>query len=288
MVKRSKVDWSVVARKAWATKRARATTNKEKCPYNYKTDVSKYTLWHRHMRKYGKILSREETRVLQARKGIARKNIGTQKKDYDAPKKNEFRAEVVRMFPKTGECLTLDGRQELFSKATPYLKHTVYEYNRAEFKAMQNNPRRNVETLRNKDVVDAPIYDPDKKYSCAFVDWMGTFYTHKADLERLAPYLDSCKSIAFTFSVWGGHLSVDRTRKAHDYKMDLVGKLMNIFRNFEYKLSMPYCDTSPMVGIILVKRGVPAEIEESVFAGDIDEKQIHKTAVRSINLSTTD
>jgi len=249
------------AKKAWITRRANAFVIRPKYGHTKKTHNA-YMKWYRHNRKT------------------------PHKKNYDAPKKNEFRAEVVRMFPKSGECLTLDGRQELFSKATPYLKHTIYEYNRAEFKAMQNNPRRNVETLRNKDVVDAPIYDPDKKYSCAFVDWMGTFYTHKEDLKRLTPYLDSCKTIAFTFSTRGGRLSVDRTKKGHDFKMDLVGKLMSIFKNFEYGCSMPYCDTSPMVGIILVKRDAPTEAVADVFAGDISEKQISKVAVRSSNLST--
>jgi hypothetical protein len=210
------------------------------------------------------------------------------KKNYDAPKKNEFRGQVIKTFPKFGRCLTLDGRQELFSKATPYLKHTIYEYKRVEFRAMQENPRRNVEVLRNKDVVDAPIYDPNLKPNCAFVDWMGTFYTHKEDLERLAPYLDSCKAIAFSFSMWGGHLSIDRKKNVYDYKMEVVGRLMNIFKNFKYKLSMPYCDTSPMVGIILVKRNAPTEDVVDVFAGDISEKQISKIAVRSTNLSIAD
>jgi len=216
-----------------------------KCPYKYHTKAA--SRWYWHMRYNGAPQTSTEKK----------------EKDYDAPKKNEFRERVVKTFPKGGECLTLDGSQELFSKATPHLRHTVYEYNKKEFGTMQDNPRpRNIETLRPRDIADAPIYDPGKKYDCAFLDWMGTFYTHQKDLERLAPYLDSCKTVAFTFSVWGGHLSVDRTKKGYDYKMDLVGKLMSIFKNFEYSCGMPYCDTSPMVGIILTRRGVAEPTDE--------------------------
>ena len=245
------------AKKAWETRRV--GTHGKKYPNSPGCGPSKaerrtYNAW------YAKIL--RKNRVQEKHK-----------KNYNAPKKNEFRELVVKMCPKRGECLTLDGSQELFSKATPYLKHTIYEYNRQEFRAMQDSPRpRNVETIRPRDIMEAPIYDPGKKYACAFVDWMGTFYTHKKDLERLAPYLDSCQTIAFTFSVWGGHLSIDGKKKGYDYKMDLVGKLMNIFKNFEYGCGMPYCDTSPMVGIILTKReavNVPAKTLD-VYAKEIE------------------
>ena len=256
------------AKKAWITRRANVAKNQpvkltdgwtKKNPYIGTTDTNAYQRWYAEMKKYGRILSDEEKRTMACqrarRAAITRYGHLAEKteKNYDAKEKNHFRKFVVRSFKKAGtRCLSLESPKFLFASALPNMKHTVFENNMDQYNEMKAHIPSNVEHLEFSDIKDAPELYPEVQYDCAFLDYCKTFHTEVADLYRLQPFLAGCKKLAFTFAVRDSKWKW-RANTNGDFKMELVAKLMTIFKGYEFEYGISYKDTATMVGVILTK-----------------------------------
>lgn len=269
------------AKKAWATRRANAAKNKptklvdgwqKQNPYNCTTQKKEYARWWGCMRKFGHILTKKEKhtiRVASSRKAAitrygpdALKKTPKKTKDYDAKEKNHFRKFVVRSFKKAGTtCLSLESPKFLFASALPDMKHTVFENNIDQYNEMKAHIPSNVEHLEFSDIKDAPELYPEVRYDCAFLDYCKTFHTEVADLYKLQPFLAGCKKLAFTFAVRESKWKW-RANKNGDFKMELVAKLMSIFKGYEFEYGISYKDTATMVGVILTKPNKRREVTE--------------------------
>lgn len=283
---KTKKEWSEIAKRAWITRKSKGTNkiehqgvrnntvfNGKTNPYPYGT--SEYRRLYYYVSAHGKLPPENRERVYKTETKRVRGNNDAlspaQKawvtrrqndpklsvtKSYNTPKKNEFREIVTDSFmPLKGRCLALESPDFLFVRKMRNTKFVIYENNKVQFRKMMDVRVRppNIESLMYGDVKKFASDSINGNFTCAWLDFCNTFQSNEATLYAIAPKLSSCEKIALTFAVRVGNLKKDR-RLRGDYRMALLGRILEMFPNYKLEYPYPYRDGAAMVSVILTKK----------------------------------
>ena len=176
-------------------------------------------------------------------------------KNYDMPKKNEFRNRVVSKFKKDKGTLTLslESWQLKFVDALPLCRHIIFEHDGETYKKLIESNRKNMEVYF-ADVTAARLLPPHYRFEQAFLDFCNSMESNLEKVEELAGVLNWCDVIAFEFSVRDGGKSSKKS-EINNYMGRACSEINRLFWAYDIISAEVYSDTSPMIGIIIKRRG---------------------------------
>ncbi len=175
-------------------------------------------------------------------------------KNYDMPKKNEFRNRVVSEFKKDEGTLTLslESWQLKFVDSLPLCRHVIFEHDRETYKKLIESNRKNMEVYF-ADVSAARLLPPYYRFEQAFLDFCNTMETNLEKIKDLVGVLNWCNVIAFEFSVRNGRRR-PKDSEINNYMGRTLAEINRLFPAYEILSPEVYTDTSPMIGIIIKRR----------------------------------
>lgn len=172
-------------------------------------------------------------------------------KNYDAPKKNKFRDEVISAFDPVGTTLALESAQGLFVKAMPEARIYLFESDRATYTALIEANYPNVISVFNSDVSAARMLH-EIPFKQGFFDFCNSLDGNIDRIRGLIPIINQMDTVAFTFSQRGTGRAI--TTRDREYAVHINAMVTKEMPSFDITSCRVYKDTSTMVGVILKRK----------------------------------